>query len=223
MTINPQPGAVRGTVHLPYADIKDELFPTLHDKDAINFYNAKPVHFPEGTKLYRVYGGGAHSVGSYWSPTKLSNDETEAEWRSSEAVALSWNSGIKQCVMTVFENGMDGWQGEVASQPAQDDHGHYLSGYVLKGEGEQVKIMFPEAYPYKTYIKGYYEIIDAGPTPWATNQEAKEPRLNAGPKGQLMNTKHADFRRRSALCATSSENHYRITQSLRTYNWRTKQ
>lgn len=193
----PQPGAQKGTTHLPYAPLTASSFPqwaqTLNSADAINFNDATPQKLAPGTTLWRVYGGAAYNTGSYWSPSPLSPQETESHWRSSEAVAFSWNSGTKLCSMTVGSNGMYGWAGSVSEQAAQDTGGMYLPGYVLEGMGQQVKIMYPPGANHQTSMPGYYDIVNSGPTPWAGGLNAVKLSLNKGPTGALSSTRYAGF------------------------------
>jgi len=152
-TPTPMPGAVAGITRLPFETKKHAGWNDLSAGDAINFINASPVTLATGTTIYRVYGGPAGMGGSYWSPIKPPITQTEADWRGSNAVELSWNSGTDVCeVKLAFD--LKVWGGGIAPQPAQDTACQYLPGYLLPGGAQQYKV-FDRLTP-----------VPAGKTPW---------------------------------------------------------
>ncbi|MFT5779890.1 MAG: hypothetical protein ACI837_002849 [Crocinitomicaceae bacterium] len=147
-TPNPQPqvGAIQGNisdyVRLPKVSVHNPNWPAaddLYDSAAPTFVSVKPQVIPEGTVIYRVYGGASNSVGYFWSFTKP--PKTLADWRAEDAVELSWNEGNEWEQGTVKAGGAKAWVGPAAAQPAQDTNDNPLPGWLLPGGATQINIV----------------------------------------------------------------------------------
>lgn len=148
-----------------------------NDRALRNFDSApRVVEVPEGKKLYRVVGNNGQADGSWWSFSKP--PETEAAWRTRDAVRTDWNDGAAYI--------------EIASPPPK----HVLVGtagpkeaasdssLVHTGGGEQVFV--PNfSYPGPTIPDLEQKIADTGGwyyTPWNDRapKQAVVPRVQAG-------------------------------------------
>lgn len=164
----PQPGAEKNPM-LPlsmlWKDVDVPGWPILDKGQAQNFIaNAEAVILKKGETVYRVYGGGAHNNGRYWSPAPPTPETTQADWRRTNAVELSWNSGEKVAAYTAQED-VPIWKGGVEAQHAQDMDEQVMADYWLVGGGTQ--IFFPNGLPKGTAPE------DHGKTPWAATQPRK--------------------------------------------------
>lgn len=165
---------------MPFRDVTAQGWPDLEAKNAVNFtLGAAPFVLLKGDTLYRVYGGAANIKGAYWSPSPPAPGSTEGDWRGSNAIEYSWNSGANVASYTA-ENDIPLWKGGVESQPAQSMDSVPLPDYWLVGGGTQFFFPF--------WLINNFAPVPCGPTPWQGAIIAE----TAGAPAQLVATA-ADF------------------------------
>ncbi len=96
------------------------------DEGALSTFSGpvRPFTMQPGTTYYRSVGDGAYPTGGFWSETPPVN---ESQLRSDYAVLNNWN-GDHGIVTFTPEHPVQGWEGEVAPQPATGGGGFYLPG-----------------------------------------------------------------------------------------------
>lgn len=158
----PQPGAQKNpmlNLGMTHRDVEQDGWPKLDKDNAPNFVaNASPVMFEKGQTLFRVYGGSAKMNGAYWSPEPPAPKETEAQWRSENAIEYSWNAGQFVASYTATKD-IPLWTGSVEAQPAQSLDNQILPDYWLVGGGPQF------FFPY--WLIDGFAAVAVGDTPWA--------------------------------------------------------
>jgi hypothetical protein len=147
----------------------------------------RTVHYPPGTRLYRVVDETNDGAGQFWVTEevflKIKNRE---QWRSGSAIKPDWNQNGKYVVYTVPEGGLDAFVGPAASQELKG------TNYMLEGGVEQVVFnpgvrdtvkyvpMRDQAGEYVTDVKIRQQINDPnikGPfeTGWGYNGDFTQP------------------------------------------------
>ncbi|MEO0744075.1 MAG: hypothetical protein AAFY49_01895 [Pseudomonadota bacterium] len=139
----PFPGAQHNpmlTISMPAKPLVAPDGDILKASDAVNFPAGdppEPVTLKPGHTLYRVFGGNAGEIGGYWSPAAPTAVTTEAEWRNTNAVLPSWNSGAFVAELTVNDgHTLDAWVGGIWSQAAKINK-QIVPGWFLVGGGTQ--------------------------------------------------------------------------------------
>ncbi|OAN73698.1 hypothetical protein A8B78_18160 [Jannaschia sp. EhC01] len=163
----PQPGAQQNpmlSLSMLDRDVTVTGWPLLPAKEAQNFIaNAQAYVLPKGQTLYRVFGGTAGDKGAYWSPAPPAPGSTEAEWRRTNAIEYSWNTG-EFVVSYTAEADIHLWKGGVESKPAQDMQKQMLPDYWLVGGGTQ--------FFFANWLIPGFKPVPEGKTPWAGTTQA---------------------------------------------------
>ncbi|WP_296418142.1 hypothetical protein [Pseudooctadecabacter sp.] len=175
MDTPPFPGARKDPmllIGMRSIELKEAGYFDLAPSQTVTYSAARPIHamtLTEGDKLYRVFGGQnkAKAKGGFWAPEAPAKDETEGEWRSTNAVEPVWNAGTHVAELTVKKGcTLQTWFGEIESQPAMNDESEAIPGWWLVGGGPQYFCQsWTEAFGDAVTIK------TLGNTPWSTAKE----------------------------------------------------
>ena len=93
----------------------------------------RPIHYPAGTRLYRVIDNSSDGAGQYWVTEEVFMQlRTRDEWRERLAVKPDWNQNGHYVTYTVPEGGLNAFVGPAASQVFDGTE------YGLRGGTEQV-------------------------------------------------------------------------------------
>jgi hypothetical protein len=93
----------------------------------------RPIHYPAGTRLYRVIDNSSDGAGQYWVTEEVFMQlRTRDEWRERLAVKPDWNQNGHYVTYTVPEGGLNAFVGPAASQVYDGTE------YGLRGGTEQV-------------------------------------------------------------------------------------
>ena len=122
------------------AGVPEDWF-NYNDLPAINEYSIpsfqrglmRPIHYPAGTRLYRVIDNSSDGAGQYWVTEEVFMQlRTRDEWRERLAVKPDWNQNGHYVTYTVPEGGLNAFVGPAASQVFDGTE------YGLRGGTEQV-------------------------------------------------------------------------------------
>ncbi|WP_439141181.1 hypothetical protein [Pseudooctadecabacter sp.] len=172
----PFPGAQKDPmllIGMRSIELKEDGYFTLAPSQTVTYSAARPVHamtLNAGDKLYRVFGGKnkAKAKGGFWAPEPPAKDDTEGDWRATNAVEPAWNAGTHVAQLTVKEDcTLQTWFGEIESQPALTDDNKTIDGWWLVGGGQQYFCQF-----WTKEFDAAVTVETLGNTPWSTAKAA---------------------------------------------------
>lgn len=165
----PFPGAKKNPmllIGMPHIELKKPSYFDLAPDQTVTYSAAQkvtPTTLTAGQKLYRVYGGPAKAAGGFWAPSAPGANESEGDWRGSNAVEPHWNAGTHIVEMTVNAGQqVQTWMGEIESQPALDNTDKAIKDWWLVGGGTQYFFQF-----WTPAFKNGVTLKPLGGTPWA--------------------------------------------------------